>query len=133
MGGPTWRDTTEAGSPVTLAKVDGAGALQFSCGLYESGPEPRPSLGDLKSMVLEFGENRGLGEPWNIEVGHADSDYAAASFRIGDDFVRAWYVSDGLSFCLVTYVCDLGSEAAELSEIERMIRSLRFARPPRAS
>jgi hypothetical protein len=57
VGEPTWRDITEGDGPLTLAKPDGVGALQFSCALYKSGPEPNASLEDLKSMVLEFGES----------------------------------------------------------------------------
>jgi hypothetical protein len=50
----------------------------------------------------------------------------AGSFMSGDDFVRAWYVSDGLSFALVTYVCEAGGEADELAECEQIVGSLAF-------
>ena len=40
--------------------------------------------------------------------------------------MRAWYVSDGLSFALATYVCEAGSEAEEVADCEQIIGSLAF-------
>ncbi len=52
---------------------------------------------------------------------------AAGSFLSGGDFVRVWYVSDGLSFARVTYVCEAGRETEELADCEQIIGSLAFA------
>ena len=40
--------------------------------------------------------------------------------------MRAWYVSDGLSFARVTQVCEAGREAEERADCEQMVGSLAF-------
>jgi hypothetical protein len=125
-----WEDITESldieDPPITFARPDGVGALQFSIAAYSSGERPDPSPEDLLGMVEEFGQSRGLGSPGNTVTRPGPLRMAAGSFLAAGDFVRAWYVSDGLSFALATYLCEEGSEAEELAECEQIIGSLAF-------
>jgi hypothetical protein len=126
-----WHDITHeveaVDPPWTLAKADGVGALQFSIATYVSGSIPNPSSQDLLALLREFADSHELGEPFGIVTEDQDLLIAAASFRFGDDFARAWYVSDGRSFAKVTYTCAWGEEKDELSDCELMIRTLSFA------
>jgi hypothetical protein len=125
-----WEDVTDTlefeAPPITLARNDGVGALQFSIAVYSHGERPDPAPEDLLGMLEEFGQARGLGKPDAVLIRSSPLRTAAGSFLSNDDFVRAWYVSDGLNFALITYTCDAGSEIEELAECEQIVRSLAF-------
>jgi hypothetical protein len=125
-----WCDITDeieaADPPWTLAKPDGVGAFQFSLATYKSGRIPNPSPQVLLSLLRDFASSQELGEPAEVVTEDRDLRIAAGSFRHRDDFVRAWYASDGRSFAKVTYTCVWSAQQAELPDCERMIRSLRF-------
>jgi hypothetical protein len=127
----SWQDITreeEGVGPLTLADLDaGVGALQISPALYRSGLLPRPSEHELLSLVREFGQQRNLGGAEDESTFTETSlKGAGASFHSGDDFIRVWYVSDGSSFALVTYVCNWGQQGHELPICAKIVRSIRF-------
>ncbi len=113
--------------PITVADPeDGVGAIQLSLAIYKRGPLPSPSTHDLASMVQEFGDCKRLGEPFATTTFSNGIAGAAASYRSGDDFIRVWYVSDGKSIALITYLCDWDVRFRELDESEKIVRSIRF-------
>jgi hypothetical protein len=128
---PGWRDiTAEIGvenPPITLARDDGVGALQFTVGLYRAGSKPNPTSADLVSMIHEFGSAHNLGKPIDERVEKSPRlTLAAASFRVRGDFIRTWYLTDGKSFAKITYTCDDDDTKVELGDCEQIVRSLRF-------
>jgi hypothetical protein len=131
---PGWGDITpdlEADdAPATVARDDGVGALQFSIGLYESGARPRGDIEELQELMDGFAESHGL-IPLNDTVRESwPRSLVAASFQLGNDFVRVWYVSEGGNFALVTYTCERCNLASnELREAETTVRSLVFGEP----
>lgn len=131
-----WSDITgdlgEYENPITLAKADGAGALQFSFAMFKRGVSPHPRVEDLRAMVLEFGEAHELGEPFDERLLERNPMIAALSFHSAGDFIRAWYVADGLNFALATYTCQAGFESSELRDCELIVESIRFLRTPDA-
>lgn len=112
--------------PLTLAKPDGVGALQFSIALYSSGAEPNPCSKELLQMVNEFGRARGWRRAALQVTEEEPLRLAAASFHVDDTFYRVWYISDGLNFAFITYNCEWKQEHKELEECERMVRTIRF-------
>lgn len=126
---PDWRDVTGeiAGEdvPFTLAKPDGVGALQITVAFYQAGSVPAPNTAALLSLLHDFGETRGLGDPSDICTESAPIGLAAATF-LADVFIRAWYLSDGHNFALATYTCARDNAANELPECERMVRTVCF-------
>jgi len=129
---PGWDDYTDSAEtddpPFTLARDDGVGALQFSIGLYSRGRVPDPSPTDLWEMVESFGRTRELGAAREAVLESSPLRLAAASFDIGEDFLRVWYVSNGRDFGMITYVCEAGREGLELGECESIVRSIEFGR-----
>ena len=125
-----WCDITDevevADAPWTLAKPDGVGAFQFSVATYKSGRIPNPTPESLLSLLRDFAISHELGEPADIVTEAGELRIAAGSFRQGDSFIRAWYISDGHSFARITYTCAFGQQQAELSDCEQMVRTLRF-------
>jgi hypothetical protein len=130
-----WADITDElegdDNPYTVADPqDGVGALQLSLGLFQGGKVPNPSERDLRTMVLRFGEEQGLGNALD------DSTFmkgnlvgVGMSFHSGEDFIRAWYVSDGKNFALLTYTCTWGEQEREVSLCEEIVQSLQFQQP----
>lgn len=128
----SWQDITEEVEtddvPFTLAQPDeGVGALQFSFAHYTHGEDPSLNRDNLLDMVSEFGRQRALGPPFDEATFEDDSlSGASMSFHDGDDFIRAWFVSDRRNVALVTYVCEWGCHPHELSSCESIVRSLQF-------
>jgi hypothetical protein len=126
-----WEDITHtiggANKPFTLGRpTAGVGALQFSPGLYRSGPLPSPSPADLLSMAEEFGRSHSLGTPYDRISEEGAVSVAGLSFHSGTDFIRVWFLSDGKNVMLATYVCDWGDQGAELASCERIVKSVDF-------
>ena len=125
-----WFDITDdvevADAPWTLAKPDGFGAFQFSIATYKSGRIPNPTPEGLLSLLRDFAISHELGELADVVTEASELRIVAGSFRQGDSFIRAWYISDGRSFARITYTCAFGQQQAELSDCEQMVRTLRF-------
>jgi hypothetical protein len=124
-----WSDTTQdAGprAPPTLTREDGVGALQFSIAVYRSGQRPDATADALAAMLEDFAARKGLLDPID-RVTRASPPLVGATYRLAEKAVRAWYVSDGLSFALVTYLCGWRDRHTELDEVEEIVRSVRFA------
>jgi len=125
-----WFDITDElevpDPPWTLSRPEGVGAVQFSVARYERGAVPNASPNVLLSLLLDFASSHELGEPSDIVTEAGDLRIAAGNFRTADSFIRAWYISDGRSFALITYTCASGQQQAELSDCEHMVRTLRF-------
>lgn len=127
-----WVDVTDDlpdGSPYTLARGDGVGALQFSTARYRADARPEIRAEDLRDLLEEFAEARSLGEP-NVSLSTSNTvQIAVSDFSVQGDFIRAWYVSNGSDIVLVTYVADSGEGAAlanELSEAASIVASIEF-------
>ena len=126
---PNWLDVTDDipgdNVPLTFARPDGFGALQFSIASYESGPIPDPSTDTLLNLLRDFAQSRELGTATDVCTEVEPLRLAAGSFHT-DSFIRVWYVSDGRSFALVTFTCDAEHAADELPDCEQMVRTLLF-------
>ena len=128
---PEWIDITETladeDAPWSYARSGGAGMLQFSAAVHRRGRRPDASVVTLEAMLRDFAVAQDLGEPSDLARVSEPNVAVGGSFLSPEGFVRVWYVSDGPSFVLATYVCEeKGAEAAELPDCETMIASLRF-------
>jgi hypothetical protein len=120
-------DTVEApDAPFTMARIDGVGALQFSPAMYRGGKEPSPGMDDLRSMLAEFAEKRGLGEAFDERSFSGEVYGTGASYHPQADFLRVWYLSDGRNIMFATYFCDWEHRSGEIQESEEITASLRF-------
>lgn len=92
---PGWFDVTadlETGSPPTLAKEDGIGALQFSSAKYAGGNDPRITATTLKSLLRDFQNREGLPQPKQVAE---TARSASATFQEEDQLLRVWFLSNG--------------------------------------
>jgi hypothetical protein len=127
----TWLDISDdlpPGSPPTLAKADGIGALQFSPARYRSGTVPNFAASDLQHLLEDFATTRKLATAV-IEHGSGRHPFVVADFPSDGEFLRAWYVSNGRDLALVTYVTlEPGSLrlATEIQDASDIVASLDF-------
>ncbi len=126
-----WLDVTAelpSGSPPTLAKATGVGALQFSIARYSSGQRPGFTLARLEGLLAEFGESRSLGVPAAQERDGDKGRFVAASFQNADELVRVWYLTNGTDLALVTYVSGAVGIGMiqELDEAAEIVKSIDF-------
>jgi hypothetical protein len=130
-----WRDVAaelEDNAPYTFVKPGGKGAFQISIALYESGTIANLTAAELLSMLREFAYAQGLNEESNVIIENKGRQLASASFKFDKDFIRAWYVSDGVNLAKATYVCTWGESLYELPDCERMVRTLAFCHSAKA-
>ena len=124
-----WSDITDdvAGEtmPLTFARPDGVGALQFSVAFYHSGQLPDFNSESLHRLLHDFAQSSELGPATDLRSEVVPLHLAAASFQT-DSFFRVWYVSEGRSVALATYTCDPGEGTDELPDCEQMVRTLSF-------
>jgi len=127
-----WFDVTDElpdSGPITLARSEGVGAIQFSIAKYREGPQPAIDIAALQSLLLAFGDSRGLGSPANVSKGQGRNCFVSGDFGSTEEFVRVWYVSDGQDVALVTYVTQQPKNKAtveELRDAQVLIESLAF-------
>src|SRR5262249_15392190 len=129
--GDDWEDTTDEldtpTRPFTLTKPTGVGALQFSVALYQGGTIPAPSLDTLLEMAKELGERQALGPPIRgLTTVERPLSLATADYHSEGDFCRIWYISDGKSIMLATYVCCWEHRHFASAECNAIVRSVRF-------
>jgi hypothetical protein len=127
-----WRDITDdlpEGTPWTLAREDGIGAIQFSAATYKSGEHPALTAQDLREML------DGLFAAHNV-VGFEPLDTAGCQMLCAggkaveeDALVAAWYLSNGTDVALITYVGAAANPATaiELSDAAALVKTAQFA------
>jgi len=85
------------------------------------GADPR----ELEVLVREWGVRRGVAEPLSCKKEtRAGLARAEASFRIGDDFMMVWLLSDGSTLLKVTWVSPWDARNERRDECEAIVDSL---------
>lgn len=86
-----------------------------------------PSELNLLAMAQEHGEQHALDTPHDVATFSENSlRGAGVSFHSGENFIQAWYVSNGRNISQVTYVCEWGQQDRERPTCEDIVRSIRF-------
>ena len=127
-----WFDVTDElseGSPLTLAKQEGVGALQFTVAKYQAGRLPTIGEADLENLLMNFADNRGLGAPLSLNHAKGLNPYVCGSFSVQGELLRVWYVSNRKDVALITYVTQQpasGKVDEELIDATTIIESIDF-------
>ncbi|MER8751895.1 hypothetical protein NKH57_21900 [Mesorhizobium sp. M1050] len=127
-----WEDITDnlpAGSPPTLAKASGVGAVQFSIATYHSGKNPNVNFNDLRSFMIEFCQNNSIDSKDISSAKNNNIMCVGLASKTEDETLSAWYLSNGKDVVFVTYVAsseDAGRINKELTEAKTMISSMSF-------
>jgi hypothetical protein len=121
-----WEIAEEEAELLTIVRPDGVGALQVSTAIYEAGVVPQITVAELRSMMAAFAASEDLVNPFDVIEEGGPPMLVAASYRAGTNFLRAWYVSDGVNAAFATYVCEWADRFEEESDCEAIVRSIAF-------
>jgi len=127
----TWFDVTAElegdDAPITVAQEEGHGAVQFSLADFPAKGEAPAIIETLRGLLKEFAKAHELGSPNNLAVEQSPRPLLAGNFAWDQDFLRIWYVVENGKLAFITYTCERGVPfAAELTQVEQIVRSLRF-------
>jgi hypothetical protein len=105
------------------------GALQVTVAWYAGGRRPDIDCAAMESLLQGFGEAHALGAPRNCRRAPGDPSTVSGDFAREDEFIRAWYVTNGADLAFFTYTA-LGAKApqhrVELEEADLIVRSTSF-------
>jgi hypothetical protein len=128
-----WQDVTNdlsEGSPPTLARADGVGVMQVSCGAYTGGAPPNVAAEDLKEMLFDFARRHSFATPQQVREVKAAEVVVSADLSKEGEVVVVWYATNYWSVALVTYTAISERTQAvseEIEAVERMVCSIRLA------
>ncbi|MBR1284197.1 hypothetical protein JQ597_19290 [Bradyrhizobium sp. AUGA SZCCT0177] len=126
-----WADVTEGlpgGSPPSLARPTGAGAIQFSIAKYRSGEEPNVTTDSLRALLEEFCQRNDMPRGTMVDCEGKLISVEASAVTNGE-LIRARYFSNGRDIVLGTYVCsdvDNYEMKEDLRDYERIMNSVDF-------
>jgi hypothetical protein len=117
------------GSPPTLARGTGVGALQFSVAKWHGGVNPVVAEGDLREMFLRFCQAHSFHdmEP-SIPEGCGVPCIGGVS-ATPQEVVAVWFLSNGTDVALVTYTRPHANDPATAEELRQatdMVGSITF-------
>jgi hypothetical protein len=123
----TYSDPSGA-APVRLLPAHGFGELLVSRPALHPDEQPGADAVELESLAREWGLRRGIDEPLSVSTEVREgSAGASASYRLGDEFIQLWFVSNGSSMLKVSYVCPWSERDRDRAAREALVGSLRFA------
>ena len=126
-----WRDITDDlpdGSPPTLAKPNGLGAIQFSIARHQGGEAAHIDRAALQGLLEDFCARHGF-DCLPQSDDHDNIQVVKSRAIVDAELVAIWFASNGADVVLATYVSQQpGSRDTtdELNEAEAVIGSLRF-------
>jgi hypothetical protein len=105
----------------------GGGELIVSVPRLHPDDQPGADADELESLAREWGMRRGQDEPLGVstEVRQGTAS-ASATYRIGEEMVEVWFVSDGAALLKATYVCPWAERDRDRPAREALIGSLRL-------
>jgi hypothetical protein len=127
VGDATYSDPG-APQPIRFASARGGGELLVSRSPVDADEQPGADPDELDALVRAWGMRRGMDEPLAFSSRLADGvATASATYRIGDDLVEVWYLSDGASLLEASYVCAWSARDEGRPAREALVGSIRFA------
>jgi hypothetical protein len=123
-----WTDITNdlpEGSPATLARPSGCGAIQFSLRGYRSGANPDVTAEHLRALLADFCSRKSL-DPGDMEETTAGITTVGCVARAAGEIVAVWYLTNGRDIALVTYVSQVSGYAEELGQARDLVATIDF-------
>jgi hypothetical protein len=122
----TYSEATEH-APTRFVSPGGRGALRVNVPALDPDEQPGADPDELDALARDWGMRRGIDEPLACatELRHGVAR-AAASYRIGEDFVELWLFSDGASMLQATYVCPWEARDEGRAAREALVGSIRL-------
>ena len=119
---------SEAGlhAPMRFASPGRRGVLRVSVPWLDADDQPGADPDELDSLAREWGLRRGIDDPLTCQTELREGlARAAASYRIGEDFVEVWFISDGTTLIKASYVCKWEDRDLDRGPRAALVGSLR--------
>lgn len=111
-----------------FAPATGGGAVLVNLPVLDPDEQPGADEVELESLAREWGMRRGMTEPLSLSTETVQGlARASASYRIGDDLVEVWFLSDGTVLVTATYVCRWTDRDRHRAAREALVGSVRIA------
>ncbi len=130
LAGPSDATFSDPGAPqpTRFAPARGGGELLVSRPLVDADDQPGADPDELEALARAWGMRRGMDEPLAFSNRLADGvATSSATYRIGDDLVEVWYLSDGASLIEASWVCEWATRDDDRPAREALVGSIRFA------
>ena len=118
-----WRDITDTlpdGTPPTLARETGLGALQFSVAKYNKGKLPDIQRPHLERFLYYFEDAQGFERKCKTTQFDGKGTFGiSCEYDLPSSFIRVWYVSDGMNLAFLTYTSTNDHSEAFQSELRQ--------------
>lgn len=119
---------SEAGlhAPMRFTSPGRRGVLRVSVPWLDPDEQPGADPDELENLARDWGLRRGLDEPLNCgtEI-QLDLARAAASYRLGDDYVEVWFISDGTTLIKASYLSKWDDREVDRAACQALVGSLR--------
>jgi hypothetical protein len=113
-------------APIRFRTPDRQGTLRVHVPWVDADEQPGADPDELEAMAREWGIRRGVGDPLVCTAELASGlAQAFASYRIGEDLVEVWYLSDGATLIQASYVCRWEARDVERAARMALVGSLR--------
>ena len=114
-------------APTRFVSPSHLGTLRVSVPALDADEQPGADPDELDALARDWGMRRGIDEPLSCvtELRHGVAR-AAASYRIGDELVALWLLSDGTSMLQATYVCPWERRDEDRAAREALVGSIRL-------
>lgn len=111
--------------PVVLSSGKNVGSLHLSMPRVDD-DEPTMASIDMEALVIDWGTRRGVAPLGLARMRSDEMALASGFFRVGDDFVQVWLLSDGAAVVEASYVCPWAMRYDEQREREAAVASIRI-------
>ncbi|APR83784.1 Hypothetical protein A7982_09133 [Minicystis rosea] len=119
---------SEAGlhAPMRFTSPGRRGVLRVSVPWLDADDQPGADPDELDSLAREWGLRRGIDAPLACQTELRDGlARATASYRIGEDFVEVWFISDSSTLIKASYVCKWDERDLDRAARSALVGSLR--------
>ena len=123
----TFSDTGDL-PPVRFSATIGAGSLLVGAHVVHPDEPACEGEAELEELARDWGRRRGQPAPlaWATKA-RPDGAIATAIYRLAEDFVQLWYLSNGRTLVHASYVCPWERREEEALARDAIATSLRFA------
>lgn len=114
-------------APIRFDSPGRRGVMRVNVPWLDPDEQPGADPEELDALAREWGLRRGKDEPFSAatELLPGGLARASAAYKIADEFIQVWFVSDGATLVQASYVCKWDDRDHDRAAREALAGSLR--------